>query len=120
MQTTWREALHSLQRGESLRLHGGVGATVIVFGGQIWLTQDGDLRDIFLGAGESFTLDIAAPAVLYATEPAQLMLAGPGSAGAPQGALKRAAERAQVMLARALGTRHLHVERWPSVHRAMA
>lgn len=120
MQTTWTNALHSLQQGESLRIRGGVGETVIVFGGQVWLTQDGDLRDIFLGAGESFTLDVAAPALLHAVKSAQVMLAGPATAAARPRRALRLMDRARAMLAGLVGVRHLVVERWPSAHHAAA
>jgi hypothetical protein len=120
MQTTSIEALHSLQQGESLRIHGGVGETVIVFGGEVWLTQDGDLRDIFLGAGESFTLDVSAPALLHAVKPAQLMLAGPALAAARQGVAARVLDRALAALARLIGARHPHIERWPAPRPALA
>jgi len=113
MQTTWREALHTLERGETLRIHGGLGSSVIVFGGRVWLTQDGDLRDIHLGPGESFTLDVAAPALLQALAPAQVMLAEPQQAPRVQGAAERLRAWLGERLARALGPRRLHVEHRP-------
>ncbi len=120
MQTTWHDALHSLQAGEALRIHGGTGTTVIVFGGQVWLTQDGDLRDLFLGAGDSFTLDASAPALMQAVKPAQVMLAGPLPAAVATGPSTGPWQRLRSGLARTLGAQRLHVEHWPAPQRALA
>jgi hypothetical protein len=92
MHTHWHDALITLQPGEMLWVCDGLGSAVVVFRGQLWLTQDDDLRDIFIGTGESFTLDAAAPALLQATETTQLTLvATPRPAPADAGHLARVA-----------------------------
>ncbi|HJV84328.1 MAG TPA: DUF2917 domain-containing protein [Noviherbaspirillum sp.] len=50
------ELVH-LQGPQFLRLHRAAGWTLRVLAGTAWITQDHDLRDIVLQAGESFVLD---------------------------------------------------------------
>lgn len=120
MRTRWHDALITLQPGESLRIHRGVGSTVAVFRGQLWLTQDGDLRDLFLGNGDSFTLDVAAPALLQAMGPTQLTLAAPALTRVPAAAGRLAWLGAGVgrFLAGADTSGGPQVELWPAVGRA--
>jgi Protein of unknown function (DUF2917) len=40
-----------LQPGEALRIENGSGLLLAVHSGSVWLTQEGDRRDIMLGAG---------------------------------------------------------------------
>ena len=56
----------SLGQRSLYRIADGKGHKVLCLRGAIWLTQEGDRRDIVLTAGESFTLDRAGLAVLYA------------------------------------------------------
>jgi hypothetical protein len=51
------QALTDLTAGSTLRLRDGQGRAVVVFEGQVWITQDNDMRDIVLAGGESFSLD---------------------------------------------------------------
>ena len=51
-------ALHRIRDGEGLIL--------LCLKGAVWVTQEDDVRDIILTAGESFTLDRKGLAVLYA------------------------------------------------------
>lgn len=48
--------MHLLPRHQ-LRLRDAAGWVVECCGGTVWITQQGDVRDILLKAGESFTLD---------------------------------------------------------------
>lgn len=48
---------HHLQGAQHLRLDDAAGSTVRAIAGSVWITQDGDIRDIVLNAGDSFTLD---------------------------------------------------------------
>lgn len=45
----------------------GRGASVRCLLGSLWLTQDGDPRDIVLTPGDSFTLDRDGMAIIFAT-----------------------------------------------------
>jgi hypothetical protein len=114
MQTNWRDALLSLNKGQLLRIRGGQGASVIVFGGRVWLTQDGDERDIHLCAGESFTLDTGTPALLQALAPAKVLLAEPLTRRRAQGRSEGLWARLRELVARAAGRRRLRVEHRPA------
>ena len=46
-----------LTRNQVMKVQGGIGHTVVCHRGAIWVTQYGDLRDVVLHAGETFTLD---------------------------------------------------------------
>lgn len=46
-----------LKKHQHLHMHAACGWTVHAKSGTVWITQDGDLRDIVLEAGESFVLD---------------------------------------------------------------
>lgn len=46
----------ALQPGKSLDIRDGAGTTVSVRSGIVWITQTDDKRDIFLKAGDSFTV----------------------------------------------------------------
>lgn len=56
-----------LARHGHLEVFDGRGASVRCLLGSLWLTQDGDPRDVVLTAGESFTLDRDGLAIIYAT-----------------------------------------------------
>lgn len=48
-----------LRGRQHVRLHDAKGWTIRALGGAVWITQDGDLRDVVLEAGDSFTADRA-------------------------------------------------------------
>jgi hypothetical protein len=64
-----------LERNKMMKVRGGIGYTVVCHSGCVWLTQDGDTRDIFLHAGETFTFDRDGPALLQALEPGAISIA---------------------------------------------
>jgi hypothetical protein len=64
-QTAASIAVHS---GQPLRLENGYGRRISVLEGHLWVTQDGDPRDIVLGAGEDFRFDRRATAVVSALD----------------------------------------------------
>ncbi len=46
-----------LASGEHVKMDGARGTTLRVTRGTLWLTQERDVRDIVLSAGDSFTID---------------------------------------------------------------
>jgi len=49
----------ALQPGKSLDIRDGAGTAISVRSGIVWITQTDDKRDIFLRAGETFTVSRA-------------------------------------------------------------
>lgn len=62
------EALHSTHVKHAL------GWTVRALEGSVWITQDGDIRDVVIAAGQSFVLDRDTPALLSAFSDARISL----------------------------------------------
>lgn len=50
-------ALSRLSAGEFFNIPDGRGQILAVFDGLVWVTQEGDLRDVFVAAGGTFALD---------------------------------------------------------------
>lgn len=53
-----------LNTNQFAHVHGANGWTVRALEGRLWITQDGDLRDVVLEAGQSFTLDRGTSALI--------------------------------------------------------
>jgi hypothetical protein len=68
-------AMRQLDRHASLPLTQPLGLTVRCISGSVWLTHDGDSRDIVLRAGQSHTCDRAARLLVHALEPAAVAYA---------------------------------------------
>lgn len=49
---------------EHLRLTNAEGCSVTVLSGELWITQDGDVRDLVLGRGQEHVLERDSPALL--------------------------------------------------------
>lgn len=65
-----------LLRGtQHMQIHDAAGWTVKALAGSVWITQDGDIRDVVLEAGESLTLDRKGPALLSPLGEAKLCVA---------------------------------------------
>ena len=63
-----------LRKGEALHLHHALGQRVEALDGRLWLTMDGDLRDIVLDAGEGFTVDRDTDVLLSAISDARVVV----------------------------------------------
>ena len=55
------------------------GERIDCLGGQLWITQDGDQRDVVLKPGESFVLDRPGTALVSALSEARFVLRRPGA-----------------------------------------
>jgi hypothetical protein len=105
MNAELRQPLTELARGRTLAVRDGRGRAIVVFSGQVWVTQDDDLRDTFVGAGESFQLDRNGLALATALDDSRLMVlsAEPSAALPPSYALAlRGRRRRHAALARAV------------------
>ena len=57
MDTSLRQSITKLARGEILRVDSALGQSIAVVKGMVWITQEGDRRDTFLRDGDSFVFD---------------------------------------------------------------
>jgi Protein of unknown function (DUF2917) len=67
---------YCLTRGDLLRIANGDGTLLSVHEGELWLTQEGDRRDRYLGPGDSFQLDRAGLAIASALQRSLVSLTG--------------------------------------------
>jgi hypothetical protein len=74
MSQALRHPLTDLPRDGTLRIADGQAHVVAVFAGQVWLTQDGDQRDVFLEAGESFNVKSSGVTLVQAMRDARLVV----------------------------------------------
>ena len=63
-----------LAKGRIRRVHQALGHRVECVSGTLWVTQDGDPRDIVLGPGESFAFDHRGDALISALDDARFLL----------------------------------------------
>ncbi len=64
----------TLAKGKIRHVHGDRGRRVECLSGAIWITQDGDRRDIVLAAGEAFDFDRRGDALLSAFADSRYLL----------------------------------------------
>ena len=62
-------AMIALERETSLRVEPGTHVEIACVSGVLWVTQQGDLRDLFLGPGESLVLLPRGRTLVTALEP---------------------------------------------------
>lgn len=74
MSQALRHPLTELRRGATLRVDDGQPHVIDVFEGLVWVTQDGDLRDVILKAGDSFRLDGRGLTLVQAFDDARVLL----------------------------------------------
>jgi Protein of unknown function (DUF2917) len=89
----------ALARRGLLSIRGGRGAVLFVDHGEVWVTQEGDRRDVVLTAGAWFRLDRDGTAILQARRAAAVTLTAAADALMPEirtlphGASRRTARR---------------------------
>ncbi len=66
-----------LAKGRLVRLATRPGDRIECWSGCLWLTQDGDLRDVILEAGEGFVADRPGGAIVHALRDARYLLLSP-------------------------------------------
>ena len=71
----------TLERGSVLRIEDGGDLLVYVWEGSLWLTQERDARDRYLGAGDWFRLDRDGVTLASATSRATLTVTAPRPEG---------------------------------------
>ena len=67
-------AATTLAKESLLRFQDAQGRRLFVIDGLVWITQDGDPRDQFVGAGESFEFDRDGLSLVQALEPTRLLM----------------------------------------------
>jgi DUF2917 family protein len=73
----------ALNRRGFLRINDGPGTAIHVWSGALWVTQEGDARDHYLSAGESFIIDRRGTAIATAMRRASVSVTPP--APSPRG-----------------------------------
>jgi uncharacterized protein (AIM24 family) len=63
-----------LKTKQLVKVRGGRGHAIVCDSGSVWVTQEGDPRDIVLDAGEAFTLDRSGTALVLAFEPGAISI----------------------------------------------
>jgi hypothetical protein len=63
-----------LPRRSMLKLPDAAAVQIDCRSGSLWITLDGDTRDFIVEAGERFTTDARRPAIVYALQPATLLV----------------------------------------------
>lgn len=79
-----------LRRNALLRLSDAVGRRIAVLRGLVWITQDGDPRDTFVAAGQTFRFDRAGLALVQSLEALSVVAVAPVAASDAPGREQRA------------------------------
>ena len=66
-----------LERWDTVELIDAAGATAALDEGCVWITMDGDRRDIVLGPGQSWTVERNGRTLVQAEAPTTLRISGP-------------------------------------------
>ena len=74
MNTDLNLAAISLKHGQMQRVQDARGSLVLCLSGTLWLTQDGDPRDVVLEAGDEGRIDRDGLSILYALSDASFVL----------------------------------------------
>ncbi|MEO8134397.1 MAG: DUF2917 domain-containing protein [Betaproteobacteria bacterium] len=82
-----------LERWDTIELIDAAGTTAALDDGCVWITMDGDRRDIVLGAGQSWTVERNGRTLVHAEAPTRLRLTGPVASGPIASVWSRALDR---------------------------
>ena len=66
--------MQSLQKGATLAVDKPLYCEVVCLQGALWITHDGDTRDIVLEAGQHYAVDCAARMLVHALDSARIRL----------------------------------------------
>jgi hypothetical protein len=66
-----------LEKGQILRLRGGQAVRIACVSGLLWVTQEGDLDDRFIAAGQAVTVSAPGLTLIEAMEPSIAALSCP-------------------------------------------
>lgn len=72
-----RESVMSCTRNQILEVKTPLGVTLECLRGRIWITLDGDSRDVVLDAGQTFTVDRDQRTLVMALDEATVRCTGP-------------------------------------------
>lgn len=81
MQIEFGRSTLSLARDGLLALRDAQGTRILCHEGALWVTQEGDIRDLIIGPGDALTLRAPGLTVVTAVQPSTLTLVEPGQAG---------------------------------------
>jgi hypothetical protein len=84
-----RQSALLLERWQTVELVDARGATARVERGCVWVTVNGAVRDVVLGAGQAFTVDRNGPTLLHAEAPTELQIDSPAPTSPLQGLAAR-------------------------------
>jgi hypothetical protein len=93
-------AMIALERETSLRVEPGTRVEIACLSGVVWITQQGDLRDLFLAPGESLELLPRGRTLLTALEPSLVRVVDAGATRRAERARWVPAKRARELWAR--------------------
>lgn len=74
----------AMTRGSLLRVEDGRDLLIYVWDGSLWVTQEGDARDYYIGAGEWFRVDRNGAALAYSLKRTVVSLTAPEPEGYAQ------------------------------------
>jgi Protein of unknown function (DUF2917) len=69
------QAVHQLPQAHTMTLAEPLGHALVCLAGCIWITQDGDPRDVVINAGQVFTPDRNRRTLIHALEASQVRVA---------------------------------------------
>jgi hypothetical protein len=78
------DSCFDLRKHQIMRFDDATGTDIVCLRDELWLTQDGDLRDVVLAPGEHFTLDCDGVALVSALLPSSVCVEAPVAAAQPR------------------------------------